>query len=116
MGKSTDLDKLNHYYIPNNFTTEGTLMGGSLKIRNVVEGGIMAFLVGYPIWLIPMNMTVKIVLLLSLCAPLAVLGIIGINSGPVSEFLSDYIKLKKAKRIFVYKEKQSNSEGGKGNE
>lgn len=115
MGKNSELDKLNTYFIPNNFTSEGTLMGGSLKVRNVIEGAVMAAVVGYPIWLIPMGFTIKITLLLVFCIPLAVLGIIGVNSGPFSEFLIDYIKLKKAKKYFVYKEKQSVIKGGDSN-
>ena len=35
------------YHIPPNFIEGGTVMGGLFKLRNVIEAGILAFVVGF---------------------------------------------------------------------
>jgi len=37
------------YYIPANFIESGTLFGGMLKLRNVIEAAVILIIIGAPI-------------------------------------------------------------------
>ena len=107
MAKKTELDEPAIYYIPNNFITKGTVLGGTFKTRNVIDAAAILFLIGYPIISIHMNLTVKIVLLCILCLPLAILALVGVNDGPLSQFLLDFIRFKKFPHEYEYDMKHS---------
>lgn len=107
MAKKTELDEPAVYYIPNNFIAKGTVLGGAFKTRNVIDAAAILFLIGYPIISIHMNITVKIVLLCVLCLPLTILALVGVNDGPLSQFLLDYIRFKKFPHEYEYDMKHS---------
>lgn len=107
MAKKTELDEPAVYYIPDNFITKGTVLGGTFKTRNVIDAAAILFIIGYPIISIHMNITVKIVLLCILCLPLTILALVGVNDGPLSQFLLDYIRFKKFPHEYEYDMKHS---------
>ena len=41
-------------FIPRNFIEKGTFMGGMFKIRNAIEGGILAILITIPVVNLPL--------------------------------------------------------------
>lgn len=102
--RKMDLDEPMNFYIPTNFIAAGTILGGMLKVRNVVEAIIVVLIIGYPIYCIPMSVTLKIVLFICCCIPPAIPALIGINHGPLSEFLIDVFKYKKLNKNFEYDE------------
>ena len=40
-------------FIPRNFIEKGTFMGGMFKIRNAIEGGVLAILITIPVINLP---------------------------------------------------------------
>lgn len=108
MAKKTELDEPAIYYIPNNFIAKGTVLGGTFKTRNVIEAIALLLIIGYPIMSIHMNITIKIVLLCILAVAPAIAALIGVNDGPLSQFLIDFIKFKKFPHEYEYDLKHSN--------
>lgn len=102
MAKKTELDEPAVYYIPDNFITKGTILGGTFKVRNAIEAGVIVGGIAYPVLNIPMNLTVKIVIIAATCIPLGILALIGVNNGPLSQFLLDFFKFKKLSNEYKY--------------
>ena len=48
-------------FIPRNFIEKGTFMGGMFKIRNAIEGGVLAILITIPVINLPLTLTVRII-------------------------------------------------------
>ena len=88
------------YIIPPNFIESGTFFGGLLKARNVIEAGILAFLIGMPVfcWL-PLGLTAKIVVLCLTALPVALLAVIGVGGESLSAFLLIYLKYRRNRRV-----------------
>lgn len=101
--KKRSFDEPYTFYIPQNFATKETIAGGMLKVRNVVEAIVAVVAIGYPLLKIPMNITVKIILMILLCIPIGAICLIGINHGPVSEFIIDFVKYKRGVSDYVFK-------------
>ena len=117
MAKKTELDEPAVYYIPNNFIAKGTVLGGTFKTRNVIEALIILIGIGYPITMLPMSLTVKIIVLCVVCLPGAVWALVGANGGPLSQFLLDFFRFKKFPHEYVYDVKHTElkpSEGSDG--
>ena len=87
------------YIIPPNFIEGGTLFGGLVKIRNAIEAGVLAVLVGYPILKLGLPLTTKIIILCITALPLAIFGLIGINGESLSSFIVAFFKFLKSRRI-----------------
>lgn len=51
------------YDIPPNFIEGSTLFGGMFKLRNVIEAGILAAVIGVPIIFLNLSLTLRIILL-----------------------------------------------------
>ena len=81
-------DKHETYYIPPNFIEGSTLFGGMFKIRNVVEAGIIASLIGIPVLSLNLSLTVRIIILCLTALPLALFALIGFSGECLSSFLS----------------------------
>lgn len=111
MAKKTELDEPTVYYIPYNFIAKGTVLGGTFKTRNVIEAIALLLIIGYPIMSIHMNITLKIVLLCVFAVTPAIAALIGVNDGPLSQFLIDFIKFKKFPHEYEYDLKHSNMKG-----
>lgn len=96
--KKTD-EQHDTYIIPPNFIEGGTLFGGMFKFRNVIEAGILAVLVGVPIFSIQVSLTVRIIILCLTALPLALFALIGISGEPLSSYIFAFFKWLKNRRI-----------------
>ena len=101
MAKRTELDELATFFIPDNFISKGTLFGGMVKTRNFVEGVVLAIAIGYPIFLLPIAIKIKC-LLMVIPLGLLILGIVGVNGGPLSQFLLDFFKFKRTIHTYLF--------------
>ena len=83
-----DQEYRNVYVIPANYTDSGKLFGGMLEPRNAVETLFLLILVGYPeLFWIPMQATVRIVVMTVTLLPLAVLSLMGIDGDSLLQYL-----------------------------
>lgn len=82
-----DREERDIYIIPPNFIEGGTLFGGMFKTRNVVEAGILALAVGVPVFSLNLSLTTRIILLCLTSLPLAMLALIGVAGGSLSQFI-----------------------------
>ncbi|MGN0180008.1 MAG: VirB4 family type IV secretion system protein [Monoglobaceae bacterium] len=96
--KKTD-EQYDTYIIPPNFIEGGTLFGGMFKFRNVIEAGILAALVGIPVFSIHASITARIIILCLTALPLALFALIGISGEPLSSYIFAFFKWLKNRRI-----------------
>ena len=75
------------YIIPPNFIEGGTLMGGMLKTRNVIEAGILGTAVGWPVLHLGFSLTTRIIILCLTALPLVLIALIGISGESLSSFI-----------------------------
>lgn len=88
------------YIIPSNFVDTGTFFGGMFKARNVIEAGILAAVIGIPVFvLLPFGLTAKIIVLCLTALPLALFALIGISGESLSSFLVIFIRYVKNRRV-----------------
>ena len=92
------------YYIPPNFIEGGTVMGGLFKLRNVIEAGILAFLVGMPIFMLELDISSKAVILCFTVLPLVLLALIGISGESLSSYTIGWFKFLINRRVVGKKE------------
>lgn len=80
-------DKAKQYYIPDNFIEEGRILSGRIKMRNLIEAIILTIVFAFPALIIVSNLSVsmqtRISILISICSPPAIIGIIGFNGDSV---------------------------------
>lgn len=95
-----DTDRPATFYIPNNFVDSGTLMGGMLKVRNVFEAVVIAVFWGFFWTRFPMSFKAVLVLWIVTAVPLGVLALIGVNGGPLSQFVCDFVRYYKRPREY----------------
>ena len=87
------------YYIPSNFLTTGRLFGGTIRIRNAIEAGVLVLLTAVPIVKMPFSLTVRIIILCLITLPLGILGIVGIDGDSMTEFAANWFKWLVNRRI-----------------
>ncbi len=87
------------YYIPPNFIDSGTVFGGAFKIRNLLEACTVAATVGIPILLLPLDLTMRIILLCLTSLPLGILTLIGIEGESLSSFIVAFFKFLRGRRV-----------------
>ena len=80
------------YTIPPNFIEGGTLFGGMFKIRNAIEAGIIAFVVGMPVFSIDISLTARIIILCLTALPLGLFALMGVNGEPLSSYIVAFFK------------------------
>ncbi len=95
------------YTIPPNFIEGGTIFGGAFKIRNVIEAGIVAVLVGVPVLSLGFSLTIRIIILCMTALPLALLALIGFGGECLSTFILSFFKFLKNRRIITKHEKDT---------
>ena len=76
-------------FIPRNFIEKGTFMGGMFKIRNAIEGGILAILITIPVINLPLTLTVRIIILCMTALPAAMISLIGIGGESITAFFNE---------------------------
>jgi len=101
MAKET-LEQRSIYYIPENFTEGGGMVAGLFPIRRVIEAVILAIPGLFLAIKLPLGLEGTIVAIALLAAPLAALGLYGINGDNVSTFLMYFIKFRLLRRKIMY--------------
>ena len=98
------------YIIPPNFIDTGTFFGGMFKARNVIEAGILAALIGIPVFLfLPFSLTARIIVLCLTALPLALFALVGISGESLSSFLVIFVKYLRNRRIIGIQEELKDS-------
>ena len=91
------------YYIPTNFTDAGRVMG-LFELRNLAEAVIMTLPALYLcLAFLPLDMTTKLVVTLSVIVPLGGFGLIGISDDSLSRWVSNWIRWRGHRRIMFYR-------------
>ncbi len=85
--------------IPRNFMERGTFMGGMFKIRNAIEGAVLAAGIGIPVVHLPLSLTTRIVILCMTSLPAAMVALIGIGGESLTAFLMNALRFVKNRRI-----------------
>ena len=77
-------DENDVYIIPPNFIDTGTVLGGSVKLRNAVEALGLVLMIGLPVFHLPFSLTTRIIIACITVLPAALFAIIGIGGGKKS--------------------------------
>ena len=85
--------------IPSNFMERGTFMGGMFKIRNAIEGAVLAGGIGIPVVHLPLSLTTRIIILCMTSLPAAMVALIGIGGESLTAFLMNALRFVKNRRI-----------------
>ena len=71
----------NSYVIPSNYTDSGKILGGILSLRNLIEAVVLIVGFGFiELKLIPMQETVRIIVMIVTLLPLGLLALTGIGN------------------------------------
>ena len=95
------------YFIPPNFLTGGRLFGGSIRMRNAVEAGILVLVTGIPLFRLPFPLMTRIILLCLITLPLGILGVAGFEGVSLSEFAMNWVKWLSHRRILYSTDTES---------
>lgn len=85
--------------IPRNFIERGTFMGGMFKIRNAIEGTILAIGIAIPVVHLPLSLTIRIIILCMTSLPAAMVALIGIGGESLTAFLMNAVRFLFNRRI-----------------
>ena len=85
--------------IPHNFIERGTFMGGMFKIRNAIEGAILAIGIAIPVVHLPLSLTIRIIILCMTSLPAAMVALIGIGGESLTAFLMNAVRFLFNRRI-----------------
>ena len=85
--------------IPRNFIERGTFMVGMFKIRNAIEGAILAIGIAIPVVHLPLSLTIRIIILCMTSLPAAMVALIGIGGESLTAFLMNAIRFLFNRRI-----------------
>jgi len=87
------------YYIPSNFIDTGTLFGGMVKLRNMIEAAAVVIVVGLPVLRLSVSITAKIIISCFTVLPLGLLAVMGISGESLSSFIIGFVRFVKNRRI-----------------
>lgn len=87
------------YIIPPNFIETGTILGGSIKLRNAAEAVALSLLIGIPVFHLPATLTTKIIIACLTVLPIALFAVIGIGGESLSSFVINFFIYLKNRRI-----------------
>ncbi len=93
--------KHNLYTIPPNFIEGSTMFGGAFKIRNVIEAGILAVLIGIPVLSIGISLTARIIILCLTALPLSLFALIGFGGESLSAFILSFFRFLKNRQVIT---------------
>ncbi|WP_455436322.1 VirB4 family type IV secretion system protein [Hungatella hathewayi] len=80
------------FFLPRNFIERGTFMGGMFKIRNAIEGGILAIIITIPVLYLPLSLTMRIIILCMTALPAAMVSLIGIGGESLTAFFMNALR------------------------
>ena len=106
------IDEENKYYvIPANYTDSGKCLGGLLSIRNAIESLIVVLMLGYIEGiLIPMNGTVRIIVMVLTILPIGLITMMGIDGDSLFQYVGHVFKFMKRKRKLHLKKAEKTDE------
>ena len=87
------------YIIPPNFIEGSTFMGGMFKARNAIEAGVLALMVGIPVFHLGIPLASRIIIICLTSLPLALLALIGINGESLTSFAMIFLLYLKNRRL-----------------
>ena len=91
------------YYIPTNFTDAGRVMG-LFELRNLIEAVVLTLPILYLcLAFVPLSMTPKIIVTLTVLVPVGGFGLIGINDDSLTRWLGSWWRWRKGRRIITYR-------------
>lgn len=99
----TEKEYNNVFAIPANYTDSGRIMGGMLETRNAIEAVIIVGLIGYPeiAWL-PLDTTIKIVVVVVTIIPVGVVALMGIGGDSLMQYMSHIVEYWFSRRKLHY--------------
>lgn len=97
--------------IPRNFIERGTFMGGMFKIRNAIEGAILAIGIAIPVVHLPLSLTIRIIILCMTSLPAAMVALIGIGGESLTAFLMNAVRFLFNRRILYRLDTKSEPKG-----
>ena len=89
------------FIIPPNFIESGTFFGGMFKIRNAIEGGILAILIILPVFQMSVSLTSKIIIICVTALPLSMFALIGVGGDSLSMFIMNFFRYLRRRRIIT---------------
>ena len=91
------------YYIPANFTDAGRVMG-LFELRNLIEAVVLTLPILYLcLAFVPLSMTPKIIVTLTVLVPVGGFGLIGINDDSLTRWLGSWWRWRKGRRLITYR-------------
>ena len=87
------------YVIPQNFIEQGSLFGGTIKLRNAIEALSLMLLILFPVLKSGFSLTVKIVILCLTALPVGLIGVVGIGEDSLLEYVINFFKFLGKRRI-----------------
>jgi len=91
------------YYIPTNFTDAGKVLG-LFEIRNLVEAVLLSLPALYLcLAYLPLSLSPKIIVALTIVVPLAGFGLIGVNDDSLTRWLKSWWTWRRNRRIMYYR-------------
>lgn len=101
----------NIYAIPANYTDSGKILGGMLSLRNVFEAFILVLVFGFiELKLIPMQDTVRIVIMVVTLLPIALVALMGIDGESLFQYIGHVFKFVRHRRRLHFKKIGGNRE------
>ena len=91
------------YCIPTNFTDAGRVMG-LFEIRNLIEALLLTLPILYLcLAFVPLALTPKIIVTLTVLVPVGGFGLIGINDDSLTRWLGSWWRWRKGRRLITYR-------------
>lgn len=87
------------YLIPQNFVDTGTILGGTVKLRNAVEAAVLAVGSAIPLFYLPMAFNIRLMIVIAVSVPLGVFGVVGIGGDSLTQFVAHWFRFMKRRRI-----------------
>lgn len=87
------------YLIPQNFVDTGTILGGTVKLRNAVEAAVLAVGSAVPLFYLPLAFNIRLMIVIAVSVPLAVFGVVGFGGDSLTQFVAHWFRFMKRRRI-----------------
>lgn len=95
------------YYIPPNFIESGTVFGGTLKLRNVLEAGVLCVPIALVVLRLPLSLTVRIIVLCLTGMPVGIVAVVGVSGESLSSFAVNFLWFLKNRKVVGAEKSQS---------
>ena len=98
-----DKDYDTTYAIPANYTDSGKLFGGMLETRNTIEAVLLLLAVGYPEMLLPIDLTIKIIIMTVTLFPIGIVALMGVGGDSLGQYLLHVLRFWGRKRKLSFR-------------